>query len=91
MTMIRVFAPPKLNPTSAIGTEEMNVPKTGMNPKTNTSNANVEMKGKIPSGWVKPMMISPIVVRTALTKAMIAWALKISQNPLVIFSEKSEN
>jgi hypothetical protein len=52
-----------------IGTQEINVPKTGINPNTRTMSESVKIKGNIVPPCTSDMMMSPREVRTALTIA----------------------
>ena len=55
----------------SIGTPEINVPNTGINPQINTMSASVKINGKATHPWTKLMMRSHRVVSTALVRAMI--------------------
>jgi hypothetical protein len=54
----------------SMGTPEINVPKTGINPNTSTISESVKINGNTAPPWRSDMMMSPMDVRTALTMAM---------------------
>lgn len=69
----------------SIGTPDMNVPKTGINPNTSTMSESVKIYGNTLPPWKNDMTSNPIDVSTAFVSAMSDCAFTIAPNPPVIF------